>query len=225
MSILGLFFPKVYLPRVTQETDSHCGPAVIQMLFAHLHRNFTQDEIVTAARVRSRILAHGTRPDHLARATAKLAPDVQFWFKQRATLEDLVTLIKQHHLPVGVNWQGLFYTTEEEQNQKNPHGEHGHYSVVIDIDPQKDTITIMDPYADFSTKPRVFSFQWFEKRWWDVDDEIDKKTGHKDTIKTKRLIFLIAPKTATFPKSLGLQLPNKLSILQFNPKAKGKIVK
>jgi len=225
MNILGHLFPtppKVRVARVAQITDSHCGPAVVQLLFSHLDRQVTQDEVVTAARVRSRLEAHGTRPDHLARAVAKLAPDLQFWFKQHATIHDLEVLIDQHHYPVAVNWQGLFYDTEEEQERENPGGDHGHYSAAIDIDVEKDKITLADPYSEYAHKPRVFSLKWFQKRWWDVDHDVirvSKSHQRRNSIKTKRLIFIVTPKDADFPLELGMKPGNEINMSQFNPGA------
>lgn len=210
MNILHLITPTIQLPSVTQQTDSHCGPAVIQLLLAFVGREFTQDEIVTAARARARLMRYGTRPDHLARAVAVLAPDMQFWFKENASIEDLNTLIKKHHWPVGVNWQGLFYDTLEEEQEKNPDDDHGHYSVAININPANDKITIADPYSEYAGKPRVFSLQWFVERWWDTEFLEKKYAHHQKPYKFRRLIFLVAPKDATFPQELGMELPDKL---------------
>src|SRR5258708_7197679 len=115
MNIFSLFDHSIHLPKVAQQTDSHCGPAVVQLLMAHLNRAVTQDEIVTAAKVRSTIMRHGTRPDQLAHAVAVLAPEIQFWFKQKTGIQDLEALVHTYHWPVAINWQGLFYDTEEEE--------------------------------------------------------------------------------------------------------------
>lgn len=201
----------VNLQPFPQQTDSHCGPAVVQSLLSQFKLNFTQDEIVASAGARSRLKAHGTRPDHLARAVAKLAPKLQFWYKQPANIHDLVALIHIYHVPVAVNWQGLFYDTLEEEKRFNPHGEHGHYSLVTDIDPLKDQITLADPYPDYSNAPRTFSYSWFKTRWWDVDHLYHRKTRKRDDLHTKKLLFIIIPKDADFPAKLHLQLPSTLS--------------
>lgn len=206
--------PAIILPTIVQQTDSHCGPAVVQLLLANLDITVTQDQVVDAARVRTKIARHGTRPDQLARAVAQLAPDTQFWFQQPTSIKDLTTLVQKHHWPVAINWQGLFYDTVEEEQKKSLNDEHGHYSVVTKINPQKDQIVIADPYSEYAKKPRVFSLKWFEKRWWDVDHLIDRKTGLKDSIKTKRFIFIIVPKDEQFPQKLHMKLPDKLDILK-----------
>ncbi|MEO8580951.1 MAG: cysteine peptidase family C39 domain-containing protein [Patescibacteria group bacterium] len=202
----------IRLPRVVQQTDSHCGPAVLQLLYAHRKKNFTQDEIVAAARIGKLIKSRGSRPKQLAKAVQKLTPNLQFWFKQGATSEDLHTLIKKYKLPVAINWQGLFYNTPEEERRSS--GDRGHYSVVINIDPRKDSIRIADPYPDFARKPRTFSLEWFEKRWWDSARDKNPKSGRIESIETKHFIYILTPKSVTFPAKLGMQLPHKLSVLE-----------
>jgi hypothetical protein len=195
----------ILLPKTTQETDSHCGPAVLQSLFGFLGKKVTQDQVVTASRNKLRISEHGTRPDQIAHAVTKLTPQFEFWYKQKASREDLDILIHKHRWPVAVNWQGLFYDTLEEEQLKNPRGDHGHYSVAIDINIAKDEILIADPYSDYSDKPRIFSLAWFESRWWDTDKYKDRITGKKKLKKTTCFIFIVTPKGATFPKEIGMK--------------------
>lgn len=202
----------IRLPRVSQQTDSHCGPAVLELLFSHIKKSFTQDEIVAAAGATKTVIAQGTRPAQLAKAVAKLTPQFQFWFKQNATVQDLEVLVHTYQCPVGVNWQGLFYDTPE-QEKKRRGDDNGHYSVVTDINLLKDQITITDTYREYSKKPRKFSLEWFEGRWTDSVIDIDKQTGKRSFTQTQNFIFILAPKQATFPKRLGMQLPSKLSTL------------
>ncbi len=197
--------PLIALPQVTQQTDSHCGPAVIQSLLAFLNRQVTQDQVVIAARAKMRIEAHGTRPDQLDRAVAKLAPDLKLWYKQNTTIDDLEYLVQVRRWPVAVDWQGLFYDTEEEQIASDPKGDHGHYSIVVGLNEAADEITISDPYAEFSYAPRVFSLAWFEARWWDSDNYKDKKTGKKKKVRTRRLSFLVTPEDESFPINIGMK--------------------
>jgi ABC-type bacteriocin/lantibiotic exporter with double-glycine peptidase domain len=214
------FVPAIHLPRVTQQTDSHCGPAVLELLLGYVGQSFTQDQIVRAAGIARRIKKNGTRPNQLAQATAKLAPALQFWFKPRTSVSDLVELIKTHHQPVGVNWQGLFYDTPEEEAANAPDGDYGHYSVVVGIDPAHDRITIVDTYPGYSARPREFSLRWFESRWWDLARDVDVKTGQDESVRTKRLSFIITTKTAEFPRELGMLLPSKLGMLKLKIKVK-----
>ena len=115
-----------------------------------------------------------------------------------------------YHTPVVINWQGLFYDTVEEEDQFNPDGEHGHYSLVVDIDIENDSITTSDPFPEYNAKPRVFSLRWFLTRWWDVDHMHDPKVGVLKSFHTTHFLFIVAPKSATFPKKLGMQLQSEL---------------
>ena len=187
----GLIRP---LPPVTQQTDAYCGPAVIQLLMAHLHRKFTQDQIVTAAGVSDRIEEYGTSPHDLAMAVRRLTPDLQLWFKQPANWVDLDYLLHTYHFPVVVNWQGLFYDTVEEEALKSTGDDRGHYCIVTDIDLREQQITLYDPYSEYSVKPRVFDLNWFAGRWWDENEDMD----------TKQLIFILTSNQAQFPKMLGM---------------------
>ncbi|MBW7944586.1 C39 family peptidase [Patescibacteria group bacterium] len=199
----------IQLPVVMQQTESHCGPAVLEMLLAYLHEQVSQDQIVEAARVRRRIAKHGARPAHLARAVRELAPQYQFWMKEHTTKGDLETIVRKHHWPVAINWQGLFYNSIEEEkkkrrNRKKTDADRGHYSVVVGVSRARNKIVIADPYGEYSKQPRQFSLGWFERRWWDADCEKNPETGQEDEIKTHRLIFIVVPKDETFPEELGM---------------------
>lgn len=206
MAVTRRTYRRLSLPPVTQQTDSHCGPAVIQILLSYLKKSVTQDQVVDAAQVKTRLKKHGTTPEQLAKAVHRLAPDVEFWSKQKTTKRDLAALLHNFRWPVAINWQGLFYDTLEEEKLKHPTGNRGHYSVVLGVDVEKDSITILDPYREYSAQPRVFSLKWFEKRWNDEDCEKDPKTGVEKMVKTKRMIFALIPKGNTFPKDLGMQI-------------------
>lgn len=205
---------KVKLKLQAQITDSHCGPAVVSGLLGFYDIKVTQDEVVEAANVKSRLKKHGMRPDQMAKAIRLLAPNLNIWFKQNANRRDLDVLINKYELPVVVDWQGLFYDTVKEERQKNPDGERGHYSIVVDINPEMDEITIADPYSDYVNSPRKFSYRWFKKRWWDVDHIIDRKTKEIDSIYTKKLILLAVPKELELPGSLKLEAAKNLSSLR-----------
>jgi predicted double-glycine peptidase len=204
----------INLPRIAQQTDSHCGPATIQILLAFLGQSVTQDEVVIAARAKLKLDEDGTRPDQLARAVRKLTPNFQFWFKQKASIQDVATLIREHHWPVAVNWQGLFYDSLEEEQLKNPNGDHGHYSIAIAIDEENDQIIIADPYSEYFSDPREFSLAWFEQRWWDEDKHRDRKTKRMRTVKTDHFIFIITPKDAEFPRKVGMKPAQELKMFK-----------
>lgn len=207
------------LPRVSQQTDSHCGPAVLQILYSNLRKHFTQDEIVAAARIGKIIKSRGSRPKQLASAVKKLTPSLQFWFKQEASIEDLEELINTYEVPVAVNWQGLFYEKLEEETPRDKQ-DRGHYSVVVGINLKKDQIVIQDPYSTFSDKNRTFSLSWFVTRWKDTVKDKNKKTEKIETLRTKHFLFILATKKAPFVKKLGLLPPTKLDVLKVKAKTK-----
>jgi ABC-type bacteriocin/lantibiotic exporter with double-glycine peptidase domain len=203
----------IKLKAACQITDSHCGPAVIQTYLSFYGINVTQNEVVTATRTKSKVIRYGFRPVNIAKAIEKLAPDYQFWFKQYATKEDLDTLIHTHHLPVGVNWQGLFYDTVELEKIHKPEGDNGHYAVVIDIDLKKDEIVIADPFSEYCHTPRIFSCSWFETRWWDYDEVKEQSSQEKIFIHTRQLLFVVLPKGSPLSSELNLSSPELLSCL------------
>jgi ABC-type bacteriocin/lantibiotic exporter with double-glycine peptidase domain len=198
----------ITIKKVTQQTDCWCGPAVLAMLLDFLGKKVTQDEIVEAARIKTWIEYHGTQPHHMAKALRKLAPEMQLWIKNNATVKDITTLISVHTWPVGVNWQGLFYKTAKEEASYPPE-ESGHYSILVDLSAKKNQVTLVDPYPGFSTQPRIFSLTWFKKRWWDSIDTKNPDSGRIAKLSTHKSIFLIAPKNVTFPKKLGMTVLEK----------------
>ena len=194
-NLLKMFENKIKVINEPQITDSHCGPAVTKALLGFNGVHVTQDEVVKAAQVTGRLKEHGMRPKDISKAVTKLAPHLQFIYKNDATSRDLYELIKKQHLPVGVNWQGLFYDSAAEEKRLDPvdkRGEHGHLSIVIDFEPKKDEITIDDPYSEYFASPRIFSYKWFVKRWWDKDYDKDEVT------QTHRCIFVVVPKNMVF---------------------------
>lgn len=181
-----------------QKTDSHCGPAVTKALLNHLGVEVDQEQVVISAKAKSRLKVHGMRPVQIDMAVKKIAPNYTMWIKENSTWNDLYTLVNKYNLPVGVNWQGLFYDTVEEERVKSPNDDHGHYSVVVDVKKQGKYLIIDDPYSEYFHIPRIISYKWFEKRWWDVD------IIGKEEFKTTKLLFVIVPKDFVFEVNLGM---------------------
>lgn len=192
------------LYRVTQKTNAHCGPAVAQMLLSYIGLNVSQDAIVVAGEAQESLQEYGMRVDQIAMAVHKLVPSVNFLFKNKATYEDLKKIILDYKYPVGVEWQGIFDFDDEEDEDEDE--DSGHYSVVIGVHDSKHTITIADPYKNYSSEDRILTVTDFLHRWWDTNEIIDAKTGKTEIQYDQHMMFIIVPKNERFPQDLDLQI-------------------
>src|SRR5258705_9741263 len=139
-----------HMQRTEQITDSHCGPAVIQMLLSNVGVAVTQQEVALAGGAEDLIEMHGMRVDQLAQAVKVLAPSAQFWFKALSTTDDVAELVLEHKYPVGMEWQGLF--DDEGDEIDDPEPDYGHYSVITYVDHDKAQLIIVDPYKDYVSR-------------------------------------------------------------------------
>ena len=57
-------------------------------------------------------------------------------------IAELVQIVADYNYPVGIEWQGLFEDTLEEETQD---GDYGHYRVVTMVDPPSQKLVIFDP--------------------------------------------------------------------------------
>jgi hypothetical protein len=191
---------------IKQITDSHCGPAVLEILLNHLNIKATQSELAAAVGADDYIDELGMSIDELATSIKKVFPQVQFWYKENTTNQELETILHTFQSPVGVEWQGLFYSTPEEEEDdiedEDEPPDFGHYSVVKDIDIENDLITLVDPYRDFADRDRMFSLEWFESRWWDTNTEI--VSGYKEVNRDERMMFVLTLKGTYFPKMMEM---------------------
>jgi len=193
--VVGKPFPG--MKRVRQISSYHCGPAVIVELFSFLGKNISQIAIVRSLRAKNKIRRLGLNIHDLARATNILGKnEVVFWRKHRSTINDISLAINKYGYPVGVEWQGVFYEDEDEDN--------GHYAVITKVDKKANYLRICDSYSDFAGVDRRFRIKDFEKRWWDVNEV--KISGRTKTRKIKdiRMMFVITPKGETWPKKLHM---------------------
>ena len=193
------------LPRVCQISEYHCGPAVLQMLLAYHGVSANQERLTELAQVQATISVHGARVDQLARAVERLREGVCLWRKNQASVDDLVTVVRDHHCPAGVEWQGFF--EEREEDEDFAVGDYGHYSVVTHVDVEQDRITLRDPYPDFCGEDRVFSLEWFVRRWWDVNLTPAPPSGTLHPVEDRHMLFVIAGEHTRFPASLGMTRP------------------
>lgn len=185
------------MPRVTQITTSHCGPAVLQMLVSFLGYDIDQDRFVDAAEIRTRFKDYGITVPEMAEAIHQLTPDLDFWYKKNSTLMELKQVVNVHKFPAGVEWQGVFEEDEDDDD--------GHYSVATYIDSAHGTIHLADPYEVYAGRDRIFGLHLFEKRWWDVNEVTDIETGLINHIADDRTLFVVTPQYITFPADLGME--------------------
>ena len=188
--------------RFTQISESHCGPAVIVMLLHYLGIEVTQEAVAEAGGAVDQIELNGMRVDQLERAVRQLAPQSRFWYKAHATIEELVQVVNTYHYPVGIEWQGLFEDSLEDEVED---GDYGHYSVVLMADSGNQQLAIVDPYKDFRLQDRILTFDFFGSRWWDMNEVHDPLTGESRLVEDRQMMFLIAPEEETFPRRLGMK--------------------
>lgn len=188
--------------RFTQISESHCGPAVIQMLLNTLGVEVTQEAVAEAGGASDLIELQGMRVDQLGRAVQRLAPHTRFWYKDHSTLEELVRIVADYKYLVGIEWQGVFEDTLEEETQDN---DYGHYSVVSMADSINRKLVIVDPYKDFRAQDRIFTFEFFVTRWWDTNEMPDPLTGKGYLVEDRQMMFTITSQYAKFPKHLGMK--------------------
>jgi hypothetical protein len=189
------------LIRTSQEDISYCGPATLQMLIEFNGRKTGQAKIVDAADAGHKIETHGTRVVDLAKATLTLFPDLYFWYKHEATINELAQITREFKWPVGVAWQGIFGRGLNSDAQDDP----GHYSVVTKCEPAHNKIYLADPYVDFAGKDRQLSITEFKSRWWEETEVIDPITGKKSVEEDYRLMFVVAPVEIDFPQIMEMK--------------------
>src|SRR5574341_983343 len=188
--------------RFTQISESHCGPAVIQMLLQYLGIEVTQEAVAEAGGATDLIEQQGMRVDQLGQAVRLLAPQTSFWYKDYSTLEELARIVTYYDYLVGVEWQGVFEDTLEDETED---ADYGHYSVVSMVDSKSRELVIVDPYKDFRSQHRIFSFEFFMSRWCDTNEVPDPLTGEGRIIEDHQMMFTITPKGVRFPRFLGMK--------------------
>jgi hypothetical protein len=203
-----------HLPHFTQISESHCGPAVIQILLSNLGIEVSQESVAEAGGATDLIELNGMRVDQLAQAVYTLAPQVRFWYKQNSTLEELILIVSHYHYPVGVEWQGLFEDFDDDEGSEEEDDEdddseseddYGHYSIITHVNRRKRQLIIADPYKDYISKDRIFSFREFEERWWDTNEVINPKTGRPHLVEDYHMMFILTPKRTIFPLKLEMK--------------------
>ncbi|MCI0398518.1 MAG: C39 family peptidase [Chloroflexi bacterium] len=189
--------------RAHQISESHCGPAVIQMLLSNLGIEVTQEMVAESGGAAEYIELQGMRPDQLALAVRQLAPQTQFWYKKNAKLKELIRLVDEFRHPVGVEWQGIFDGDEEDEDDDED--DYGHFSVVTYVDLDKNELIIVDPYKDYVSRDHILTFAEFASRWWDYNEFTDPKTDRSKLVEDYHYMFIITPAEETFPLQLRMK--------------------
>lgn len=190
------------IQRIQQISESHCGTAVLAMLLGQFHISASQHELAALAEAEKTIEEDGTTPAQLGLATAKIAPHLQFWYKQYASIEDIECVLSKD-LAVAVEWQSLFYDSPDQEPPERE-GDFGHYSIITYIDRELDNIVVVDPYKDFPN-PRFFSINFFLKRWYDINDVIDPISHKRREQKDTRMMFFITTLDKNIDSTKGFQ--------------------
>jgi hypothetical protein len=209
-------------PRFMQISESHCGPAVIQILLSSLGVDVTQEEVAEAGGATNLIAMNGMRVDQLARAVQRLAPQVLFYYKDHASIDELVRVVNDYRHPAGVEWQGLFEDEGEQQPNETKLGvrdhsglladseseddDYGHYSLVVRADRRKRQLIIADPYKDYFAQARVFDFKEFDQRWYDYNEVSDPISGQPVLVEDDHLLFVVIRRNALFPRQMGMRV-------------------
>lgn len=166
----------------------------MEMLFSHLGVFVDQDEFVEAGNLKYRLQKYGMTVQEMGEVAKKIYPYFTFWYKEKADITDIQTIIEEYKYPVGVEWQGVFLEDEDEDN--------GHYSIVTYVDPSRDKIVIADPYMKFAGVDRHFTVTEFLDRWWDVNDiPVLGKTVQK---KDEQVMFVVTPEEVDWPLTLEM---------------------
>jgi len=198
------YFPE--LKRLAQQNSYYCGPASLQMLLSFYDITLDQQQVVDFLQINQKIITHGMTITEMGYFTNQSYPQLQFWYKFNSSTTELSQLINEFHLPIGIEWQGIFdYPDEEafEDEDDDP----GHIAIATAINTQENYIYIADPDAHYAGTDRKFSILQFERRWWDINEVVDQLTHRHQEIDDYHGLFLITPKNFSFPDSFKLLKP------------------
>lgn len=194
------------MPRIAQVNPFYCGPAVMEMLLKYqgIH-HLNQNDLANLSGLNDQIFDIGMTLSEMAGTVNDQVLPVQFWFKTDSNLKELATLIDFYHLPVGVEWQGVFDYDDDEIDEDGD-DDPGHYSIVTHCSTYDNQIFIADPDHHYAGSDRQFSVMQFERRWWDINTVRDRATGLAEEIEDYHALYVIVPRSETFPMELGMSL-------------------
>ncbi len=194
--IKGVAFPA--MKRVKQIDVYSCGPAVISALFSFLGKRVSQKGVIVSLRAKNKIKSLGLNVKDLAKASNAIGrKKFVFWKKTEGKISDLDTVINTHKFPVGVEWQGVFYEDEDEDN--------GHYGIITALDKKAGYLRMADSFSKFAGVDRRFRIKDFEKRWWDQNEIRVAGTSKRRVLTDKRMMFVITPVDTSWPKKFRMK--------------------
>jgi hypothetical protein len=62
----------------------------------------------------------------------------------------------------------------------------------------------VDPYKDFRSQDRVFTFEFFLSRWWDTNELHDPVSGKDYLVEDRQMMFIITSVEEDFPRLLNM---------------------
>jgi len=164
---------------------------ILASLFSVFDVSVSQKGITASLRAKNKIKEFGLNVNDITRASKIIGKgNFSFWVKSNGRISDLDTIVNNYKSPVAVEWQGVFYEDEDEDN--------GHYCIITKIDKKSGVLRLSDPYADFAGVDRKFKISEFKSRWW--DENVIRGRNLVDN----KVMFLITPKGETWPKKLGM---------------------
>jgi hypothetical protein len=194
--INGIAFPG--MKRVKQIDVYSCGPAALSALFSFLGIKVSQKRVIASLRAQNKIKSIGLNVKDLARAVNAVGKrEFVFWKKTGGRISDLETIINKYKFPVGVEWQGVFYEDEDEDN--------GHYGIITVVDKKAGYLRMADSFSKFVGVDRRFRIKDFEKRWWDQNEVRVSGTSKRRVLTDRQMMFVITPKNVSWPKKLGMK--------------------
>lgn len=193
-------FPDI--KRTVQISSFYCGPAVLEMLLSHLDINTDQKELVLSIHADQKTNKHGMTIGEMAFAVKHNFPQIQFWYKNHGTINDMDKIIYKYKHPVGIEWRGLFDFEDivEEDDDVNP----GHYSLVTGINLTNNEICILDPEQHYAGRERLLNITDFETRWWDINSVFNPVTHKQDTYSDHHMLFIITQCNEDFPNNMKM---------------------
>ncbi len=193
--------PFASMTRVREISNYSCGPATLEMILSYVGCRVSQKRIISSIHAEKRIKIYGINIKDMAKATRILGKkNLVFWKKERASINNISSVIDKFNYPVGVEWQGDFYENQDEDL--------GHYGVVTRVNKDSGYLRIADPYFNsffhYHDLDRKYKISEFVKIWWDFNEVRVAGRSKRHKFKDIRMMFVVTPKGESWPKKLGM---------------------